>query len=67
MANFEMDITDLKACPFCGNEVLIVNSRYGGAFRIVCVNCDAQIVDKKQEKAIERWNRGAESDELRED
>jgi len=58
-----MSKTELKPCPFCGEENNIYLEKYkhtaGERWRILCANCMAQIdrgYDQTQWGVIEAWN-----------
>ena len=54
--------TDLKPCPFCGNENI---EKYDGAnfYRIGCLKCEVFVTIPAstrytaEDRAIEKWNR----------
>ena len=61
-------MSDLKPCPFCGSEDLVVHNEINGAF-IVCNACcisfdygEATCV----EDCIEAWNRRANDENVSE-
>ena len=61
---------DLKPCPFCGGEAIIVYSAkrkdfYGRDIEgtaIACDNCNATIFFRSRRLAIEAWNRRAKDE-----
>lgn len=67
-------MTELRKCPFCGGEAIIVNEAtrknvYGEAIKgtaIGCRNCGCQMFNKNRELAIEAWNGRMTEAEIRE-
>lgn len=58
--------TELRKCPFCGGEAIIVNEEatrknvYGETIKgtaIGCRNCGCQMFNRNREFAIEAWNK----------
>ena len=58
-------MTELKPCPFCGGEAIIVNEAirenvYGSTIKgtaIGCRNCECHMFYRNRELAIEAWNK----------
>jgi len=56
-------MSDLKPCPFCGSEKILI-SRIKHGFEIKCGNCNVKFVQKVfryslewlKEKMINNWN-----------
>ena len=63
-------MTELRKCPFCGGEAIIVNEAtrknvYGETIKgtaIGCRNCGCQMFNRNREFAIEAWNKRASCD-----
>lgn len=56
-------MSELKPCPFCGDEGVITDEapqKYGVTYSIFCENCGAEITRLKKEEAAEAWNRRTE-------
>lgn len=58
---------DLKPCPFCGGEAMIVEHTFyelNPTYGIYCKNCEAKTRQfyKTEEDAAEAWNRRANND-----
>ena len=58
-------MTELRKCPFCGGEAIIVyeatrKNVYGETIKgtaIGCRNCECQMFYRNRELAIEAWNK----------
>lgn len=54
---------ELKLCPFCGNEPIMLHTRYPMTeyWNVKCVSCSAEINNPMfaEKEAIEAWNRRA--------
>ena len=63
-------MTELKPCPFCGGEAIIVNEAirenvYGETIKgtaIGCRNCECHMFYRNRELAIEAWNKRTSCD-----
>lgn len=54
-------MTELKPCPFCGNNQAFIETEYYGLFVVKCGYCHIRTaVEQVKEKAIEAWNRRAD-------
>ena len=53
-----MTETNLKRCPFCGGEAVMLGED-DGMYQVVCPNCAANIdnYDYEKEEAAEKWNK----------
>lgn len=65
-----MNSKELKKCPFCGGEAEVQEfpdtfDSCGWSTTVICKNCGAEVMGD-EDKAIERWNRRATPNELRE-
>lgn len=51
-------MTELKPCPFCGNDAIMNLSSIGAVVNCLTLGCDAEIYDFPHEpySCIERWN-----------
>ncbi len=55
-------MTELKPCPFCGNDAVLYEE-YEGGWVIECKVCFVKIWRKNSKKAaIKAWNRRANND-----
>jgi len=61
----QINISELKDCPFCGSRDLSNGFAYHhGEFFVHCNNCDAHIESfESVEKAVEKWNKRSENNE----
>ena len=54
---------ELKPCPFCGGEAVLINTRaFGESCKsVMCIKCRATVSnfagDMQEERATEAWNR----------
>lgn len=59
-------MTNLKPCPFCGNEsISVASTKVPGAterFFVMCTCCSAKIERTSMFKAVSAWERRAEND-----
>lgn len=57
-------MTDMKPCPFCGNDALSIDSSYFRDTLIYCCECDMYFTldsfKATREEVIEAWNIRAE-------
>ena len=58
---------ELKPCPFCSGEAVLINTTaFGKSCKsVVCIKCKATVNnfggDRQEERATEAWNRRAEN------
>lgn len=69
-------MSELKPCPFCGGEAIIIHSPRTGTVLIRCISCAAmlgritkivstfggKVYFEKKQDAIEAWNRRADDE-----
>ncbi len=67
----ELDELELKPCPFCGGEALLIQSDIDGMSYVTCNRCLCKTadvyyyaVDCPNEKAAEKWNKRVENDKV---
>ena len=63
---------ELRECPFCGFRMPLIyryDPFYGyqgdlSSYKVVCGNCSATIKRRKEQEAIEAWNRRYTPEEI---